>query len=115
MIFVKRDTDGKIVALYQKAIEEGMESLAMNHVDVVAFLNNCDNEQKYAMLRSDLQLIRVIEDVIEILLSKNIINITDFPPTVVEKLMKRRGIRTQLSDAMGIIEEDYDYMDDDSI
>lgn len=114
MVFVKRDLSGKIIALYKEAKIEGMESLPLDHLEVVAFLTRCDDEQQYAMLQSDLQLIRVIEDVIEILMSKSLINITDFPPTVVEKLMSRRGIRSQLSEAIGLI-EDYDTLDNGSL
>ena len=114
MVFVQRDPSGKIIALYKEAKVEGMESLPLDNLEVVAFLTRCDDEQKFAMLQSDLQLIRVIEDVIEILMSKNLINITDFPPTVVEKLLSRKGIRSQLSDAFGLI-DDYDVLDDTNL
>lgn len=46
---------------------------------------------------SDLKLIRVIEDVIDLLIAKNVICITELPPAVQTKLMERRSLRQSLN------------------
>jgi hypothetical protein len=49
------------------------------------------------MLQSDLDSIRVLEDLADILIRKRLIALTDFPPAAQEKLMSRRRLRTSLS------------------
>ncbi len=51
----------------------------------------CDANLHLKFLQSDLQLIRVVEDVINILMDKNIITITDFPQPVIDKLLERQA------------------------
>lgn len=104
-VYVKRDENQQIVALFNQAQSGVEESLDINHPDVVNFLSACSSDEaKAQFLQSDMQFIRVIEDLVEILLHKNVITITDFPPSVIEKLMQRRGIRTQLDGISGIID-----------
>jgi len=73
----------------------------------MAFFTRCD-DKKWELLQSDIDLIRVIEDLVEILMEKNIITITDFPVAAIEKLVSRRGVRNQLSNASGIVNDDED-------
>ena len=49
------------------------------------------------MLKSDLEMIRVFEDLTDILLGKNIVVLTDFPPIAQDKLMRRKRLRSSLS------------------
>jgi len=54
---------------------------------------------------SDMKMIRAIEDVIDLLIHKNIICITDLPVAVQTKLMERRTLRHSLN-ALNLIGED---------
>jgi hypothetical protein len=49
------------------------------------------------MRRSDLEMIRVYEDLIDILISKRIVVLTDFPTAAQEKLVRRKRLRSSLS------------------
>jgi hypothetical protein len=42
-------------------------------------------------------MIRVYEDLTDILISKRIVLLTDFPPAAQEKLMRRKRLRSSLS------------------
>lgn len=53
---------------------------------------------------SDLELIRVIEDLVELLVAKGVINITELPLSAREKLSLRRGLRTRISELSNLIE-----------
>ncbi|KTD18568.1 Uncharacterised protein [Legionella lansingensis] len=101
MAYIKRDSKGKICALYETG-GAGMEEIDMQHPEVIEFLARCDSEEQLKLLRSDLQLIRVLEDLIELLISKNLITITDFPQPVIDKLLSRQSIRKRLSGAIGM-------------
>ncbi len=101
MVYIKRDKQGKICALYQQGTPE-MERMDMLHPEMLEFISSCDNSKRFEFLQSDLQLIRVLEDLIEVLISKNVITITDFPQPVINKLLARQGIRKRLAGAIGM-------------
>lgn len=53
--------------------------------------------------QSDLEMIRVYEDLIDLLLSKNILLLTDLPLPAQEKLLRRKRLRAMLSPLADII------------
>ena len=56
-----------------------------------------DNQQFLAMLqKSDLEMVRVLDDLIYLLIRKGVIAITDLPPKAQVKLMKRANARQEL-------------------
>jgi len=52
--------------------------------------------------RSDLEMIRVYEDLIDILMAKRIILLTDFPQAAQEKIVKRKKLRASLAPITGM-------------
>lgn len=102
MVYIKRNKDKTIIALYQEKADGVEEMLANDHPEVVEFLIKMDKEKQLQFLQSDLQFIRVLEDLIDILMVKNIINITDFPEPVVNKLLNRQTFRKRLTGAIGM-------------
>lgn len=106
MVYVKRDSNHNIIAIFEKDTgEEGLEKLPSTDKDVHVFLTKCHVSDQEAFLKNDLELIRVIEDLIQILISKNIIAITDFPMAAIEKLMKRKKIREEYQGIKGIMDK----------
>jgi len=105
MIYAKRDADGRIAALYPNADEPGVEALPMNDPEVLAFLDQAgDSEAALAFLhRSDLELVRVMEDLIELLVDRNLILFTDLPEPAQRKLLGRRKARENLADDRGLM------------
>lgn len=102
MVYIKRDKDKQICAIFNQKDENLSEELDIDNPEVVEFLAHCDKELRFKFVQSDLQLIRVLEDLIDILMEKNIINITDFPQPVIEKLLARQSFRKRLSDVAGM-------------
>ena len=102
MVYIIRDDEGKVLSIHEKPFSPEQESLALDNPEIQDFLARCDRNESLMFLSSDLQLIRVIEDLVDILLSKNIINITDFPPKVIDKLMSRQSVRKRLKNASGM-------------
>jgi hypothetical protein len=108
MVFVSRNSQQKIIALYSDSGDNHNEEMSVNSEEVMGFLRNLENTTPnyLDLLQSDLEFIRVIDDLIEVLLKKNIITITDFPKPVLAKMMTRKGIRDQLSPFTDIIHTD---------
>lgn len=108
MVYIKRDKDGQICAIYNQENEESTEQVDIDNPEVVEFLIHCDKDFQLKFVQSDLQLIRVLEDVIDILMDKNIITITDFPQPVIDKLLARQSFRKRYAGAAGM-----EYNEDD--
>jgi len=56
-----------------------------------------DPEVARALSASDLDLIRVVEDVVDLLIDRNLLRFTDLPAAAREKLMQRRALRKALN------------------
>lgn len=93
MPYIKRDTQGNIASLHREAEPGAEEFLPGNHPDILAFTGQGGEEN--ALEKMDLQFIRVIEDVIDLLLERNVIMFTDLPAPVQQKLNLRRTTRNQ--------------------
>jgi len=108
MAFVSRNSQQQIIALYSESGDNHDEEVSISSEEVITFLKSLESTTPnyLELLQSDLEFIRVIDDLIEILLKKNIITITDFPKPVLAKMMTRKGIREQLSPFTGIIQTD---------
>ena len=109
MIYVKRDEQGKISAISNEK-SQGFTDAEISESELVEFIAQSNSSENLKLLQADLEFIRVLEDVIDVLIQKNIINITDFPAPVVEKLLQRQGIRSQVSGSLGM--EFYEDEDD---
>ena len=103
MPYVLRGPDGKIDAIFQSPREGADEELRVDDPEVMAFLSSglaeAELEMRQARERlavSDLELVRVFEDLIEILIDKGVILITDLPEAAQEKLMERHRLREKL-------------------
>lgn len=105
MVYVKRDADNNIIAVFAQPEEGAQEQLQNDAKEIQDFLFCDDAENQGDMLRSDLELIRVIEDLVQILIAKNIISITDFPIAAIEKLSQRGKIRSQYQKVSDIVDK----------
>ena len=105
MPFIRRNAQGAIDSLHRRD-EGGAEFLPDDHPDVRAFLGN-PAPQAEAFASLDADFIRVIEDVIDTLISKNVINITDLPLEAQTKLFGRKGYRERATkDALKLFGDD---------
>ncbi len=116
MPYVKRDSGGRIVAVFTETEETGLEEVANDDPEVIDFLYQQHSGQ-YAMpewLESDLSLARVLEDLIDLLIEKKHIMFTDFPEMAQKKLLARSGLRKEFSYVETLFSpDDEDYSDDD--
>ena len=103
MPYIRRNAAGVIESLHRSAAE-APEFLPELHPEVRAFLavggpgaaeaertQRPAADEQFAALDAD--FVRVIEDVIDTLISKNVINITDLPLEAQTKLFSRKSFR----------------------
>lgn len=93
-MYVGRDTAGGISALQDEPGGGASEAIAEDDPEVLQFLHRRWRQSE--LERLDLEFVRVIEDLIEILIARDVIRFTDLPPKVLEKLTRRRQIRQQI-------------------
>lgn len=63
---------------------------------------------KKQLSSSDSELIRVLEDLIDILINNGTIRMTDLPPKALEKLSARKQVRNKLHNSLNLINDDED-------
>ena len=91
MVFVKRDAQGQVVSVSLEADAEHTEAGQPGDPAVAGFARALLGDS--ALVDSDLRLVRVLEDVIDLLISRDVIRFTDLPPPAQAKLMERRSMR----------------------
>ena len=91
MPYIRRDTQGLIEALQRHATADAPEFLPDAHPEVQAFVGRSGAD---GFEQLDADFIRVLEDLIDVLLRKNVINATDLPADARKKLFARKGHRS---------------------
>ncbi len=109
MPYIHRDEYGNIQALSAQPGDSG-EFVAPTNPAVLRFLMQTStiagaeaqlSDDHLVLQQADLDLIRVIEDVIELLIDKNVFMFSDLPLPVQQKLLNKRGHRQRLSGVGG--------------
>ena len=95
MPYVRRNAEGRIDSLHRERVPDA-EFLDERHPEVQAFLGRGPQKPE-EFSRLDADFVRVIEDVIDTLIVKNIINITDLPGEAQAKLFARKSFRERVS------------------
>jgi hypothetical protein len=88
MPYVIRDEQGRLASLHRDAPAGDAEFLSDDHAEVQAFIGSDGNFQ-----RLDADFVRVLEDVIDALIARHVINITDLPTEAQTKLFSRKSYR----------------------
>jgi hypothetical protein len=95
MPYVKRDEQGRI-CLVNLEPEEGLQEVPANSPEVIEFMKSMGMEQR-TLEQSDMRLVRVLEDLIDLLITRDVIRFTDLPQAAQDKLMERRSMRQSLT------------------
>ncbi len=106
MPFIVRDLEGNIVGVYNQPVEGG-EEVAADDPGLSEFVQaTAPQEGMENWVNSDLGLARVMEDLVDILIEKNLINFTDFPHGAQKKLLERRGLRKEFAYVASLFGDD---------
>lgn len=110
MIYINRDENGKIKDI-DFSEKEGYEKNSIFNEEIKQFIIDSNNKDliKMTMMKLDLEMVRVSEDIVEILIQKGIMLFTDLPEAVQNKLLFKRFLRESLSS------DDKYFMDQENI
>jgi len=108
MPFVRRDANGAIVEALDEPTEEVIEFLEADDHEIQRFASRHGDETQIREQLSvtDSDMIRVVEDLIEVLIRKAIIAADDLPEVVNAKLARRRELRKTMTSLSRLISED---------
>jgi hypothetical protein len=93
MRHVVRNAQGQVQSVHLEPVL-GSEPLPHDHPDVRAFVAGSDGAASFESL--DAGLVRVLEDLVDALLARNILRITDLPQEAQQKLFERKSFRSKL-------------------
>ncbi|MCJ8297851.1 MAG: hypothetical protein MJK13_02800 [Pseudomonadales bacterium] len=97
MLYASRNPEGKIIGISDTP-SSSAEAIDNNHPDVRAFfsLHNKDFTPDSFLDQSDLAIARILDDLVDLLVKKNIIMFTELPDEAQKKLLSRRVVRSLL-------------------
>lgn len=107
MLYIERNPDGSIAAICQSPSEKATEQKSLMDEEILAFLGKDKDIDSWVQLLSlsDVSIIRVIEDLIDVLVKKNIIMHTDLPEEARDKLNERKKVRKRMDSDLLVVDD----------
>ena len=108
MPYISRDEHGKIVELHDSPATKDAQRVESNHPDALEFLKSIvsQNQAKQELTNTDSDMVRVVEDLIDLLMKKQVFIFTELPEAVQTKLNARRKLRKDINSLEGLIKDD---------
>lgn len=108
MVYVQRDTDGRLLRVEYDPFEGMTETLAAESDELLKWLAAQEEvRQRLDSLKSsDLELVRVLEDVVTALVAKGVIMYTDLPEAARRKLDQRAVTRAKIGGLSSLVGDD---------
>jgi len=107
MFYVQRDAQGLLIRVEPAAYAEATETLPADHHEIQTWFANAAVENSLKQLKqSDLEMIRVLDDLIQVLTQKGVIRVTDLPTAAQAKLMDRNQAREALGGLSQLIDDE---------
>lgn len=96
-MYIKRGIDGEITAVSKEFLNDFTDWLEDDDKELMDFLYSLKTSRQQDLEESDLTMVRVLEDVINLLIEQNIIRFTDLPQPAQVKLLSRRKLRESVN------------------
>lgn len=114
MPYVNRDEAGKIISMHQSRTSKTCQWLEADNSELQHFIRQQEPDRddsdlvatKLELNSTDFELIRVIEDVVDLLIEKKLIMFTDLPKSAQQKLGARKKLRQNLDSLENLINDD---------
>ncbi|MBD1550092.1 tryptophan synthase subunit beta [Pseudomonas typographi] len=107
MFYVQRDELGRLARVEPAAFAEASETLAADHHEILSWFSTQAAERSLAQLKqSDLEMIRVLDDLIQLLVTKGVIRVTDLPDAAQAKWIDRSQAREALGGLSQLLNDD---------
>ncbi|PHS24813.1 MAG: hypothetical protein COA83_07070 [Methylophaga sp.] len=107
MAYIQRDASANIVAIFDEKQDNAQEYLALDNPELISYMTHSvkSDDARAILAESDLNLVRVIEDLVYTLIDKKIILFTDLPLAAREKLVNREAIRGHLTNLDNLVDD----------
>ncbi|MEE3652726.1 MULTISPECIES: tryptophan synthase subunit beta [unclassified Brenneria] len=113
MFYIQRDGDGHLLKVDESPFPEMNGELPAGSTEALEWFKTHDSATAslQQLRQSDLEMVRVLEDLIQVLINKGVISITDFPSAAQLKLIGRAQAREALNSGLDkLIGDDEDGM-----
>ncbi|MBA0208121.1 tryptophan synthase subunit beta [Pectobacterium brasiliense] len=99
MFYIQRDSDGHLMKVEKSPFPEMNGELSDDSREVQAWFRSHQAAMSslQQLRQSDLEMVRVLEDLIQVLIQKGVVSITDFPQAAQLKLINRAQAREALN------------------
>ncbi|MGV8920810.1 MAG: tryptophan synthase subunit beta [Pseudomonas sp.] len=107
MFYVQRDAQGLLIRVEAAPYAESTGTLPVDDHEIQAWYASEVVETSLNQLKqSDMEMIRVLDDLIQVLTTKGVIRVTDLPAAAQAKLMDRTQAREALGGLSHLIDDD---------
>lgn len=108
MVYVQRDDNGRLLRVEHQPFEGMNDTLAVESEELRDWLKAREEvKARLDSLRSsDLELVRVLEDVVSVLVERGVIRYTDLPEAARVKLDQRAVARAEIEGLSSLLGED---------
>lgn len=107
MLYAIKNENGEVVALTASPNRENDVPVSFEDPQVFRFLtldtSNASQKKHYELLMQDLQQIRIVEDLIDLLTTKGIILFSELPIAAQEKILRKKSRREEFNQSNDII------------
>ncbi|MEY3123622.1 MAG: hypothetical protein RLZZ573_142 [Pseudomonadota bacterium] len=103
MFHISRSVDGKLLSVSRQWFP-GSEEVDEKNTEIQSFFGAKGVAPEFDL--ADADFVRVIEDLIDMLIEKNIIRHTDLPAAAQKKLLLRKGLRERVKGALNLLDSD---------
>ena len=107
MFYVERNQNGEIVTLRREADKPGMEGKQSIDDEILEFLGSKEQSDHLHQIlaSSDVAVMRILEDLVDLLIKKNLIMFTELPVDAQIKLQDRRQMRQKIRKETLMVED----------
>ena len=112
-LMCRRNADGQVVAVTRQVLSDedvragGWEVASAADPGLQAFLRDVSGKSQL-LSQTDAGLARVLEDLIDVLINRGLIQFTDLPEAAQGKLLDRRQTRASMANRLELLPDDTD-------
>ena len=112
MPYVTRDDSGKITGVFDDPEGGALEELRFDDPELMHFISEKEPSSPEAIRQilheSDLGMVRLVDDLVDLLIAKGIIKFTELPPVAGEKYLQRQAARERLQGEKSLLIDEKD-------
>lgn len=107
MLCIERDQRGAIVAIRRGDGRPEQEPASLLDEEVLGFFRASGELENLSQLLTltDTAIVRVLEDLIDLLIDKKLIMFTELPPEAQEKIRERKVLRSKIGSAPLMVDD----------